>query len=119
MNQVSTVSLDLAKFIHLGRTSQLAEGVANENRARHFSPDRIAGLQSRRLRRLLADAVAQSPFYRDKYGFTPDQFPIAYGAYQRLVSLPLSPKFSDGDVADVIGDHRFNRHSTCALPRSG
>ena len=42
------------------------------------------------------------PYYRDKYGFTPDQFPIAYGAYQRLVSLPLSPKFSDGDVADVI-----------------
>ena len=42
------------------------------------------------------------PYYRDKYGFTPEQFPIAYGAYQRLVSLPLSPKFTDGDVADVI-----------------
>lgn len=42
------------------------------------------------------------PYYRDKYGFVPEQFPIAYEAYQRLVSLPLSPKFSDGDVADVI-----------------
>jgi dTDP-4-amino-4,6-dideoxygalactose transaminase len=42
------------------------------------------------------------PYYRDKYGFVPEQFPIAYGAYQRLVSLPLSPKFTDGDVADVI-----------------
>ena len=35
--------LDLAKFIHLGRTSQLAEGVANENRARHFSRNRLPG----------------------------------------------------------------------------
>ena len=42
------------------------------------------------------------PYYRDKYGFTPDQFPVAHGAYQRLVSLPLSPKFTDGDIADVI-----------------
>jgi dTDP-4-amino-4,6-dideoxygalactose transaminase len=42
------------------------------------------------------------PYYRDKYGFLPEQFPVAFGAYQRLVSLPLSPKFSDGDVADVI-----------------
>ena len=42
------------------------------------------------------------PYYRDKYGFTPEQFPVAYGAYQRLVSLPLSPKFTDGDISDVI-----------------
>jgi dTDP-4-amino-4,6-dideoxygalactose transaminase len=42
------------------------------------------------------------PYYRDKYGFLPEQFPVAFGAYQRLVSLPLSPKFSDADVADVI-----------------
>jgi len=42
------------------------------------------------------------PYYRDKYGFAPEQFPVAFGAYQRLVSLPLSPKFTDGDVADVI-----------------
>ena len=42
------------------------------------------------------------PYYRDKYGFTPEQFPVAYGAYQRLVSLPLSPKFTDSDISDVI-----------------
>jgi dTDP-4-amino-4,6-dideoxygalactose transaminase len=42
------------------------------------------------------------PYYRDKYGFKPEQFPVAYGAYQRLVSLPLSPKFTDTDVADVV-----------------
>ena len=37
--------LDLAKFIHLGRTSQLAEGVANENRARHLFAEQIAGMR--------------------------------------------------------------------------
>jgi dTDP-4-amino-4,6-dideoxygalactose transaminase len=42
------------------------------------------------------------PYYRDKYGFAPDRFPVAFGAYERLVSLPLSPKLTDDDVADVI-----------------
>jgi dTDP-4-amino-4,6-dideoxygalactose transaminase len=42
------------------------------------------------------------PYYRDKYGFAPERFPIAFREYQRLVSLPLSPKLTDQDVADVI-----------------
>jgi dTDP-4-amino-4,6-dideoxygalactose transaminase len=42
------------------------------------------------------------PFYRDKYGYTPDQFPIAYQCYQRMLSLPLHPGLSDGDVCDVV-----------------
>lgn len=42
------------------------------------------------------------PYYRDRYGFAADQFPVAYREYQRLVSLPLSPKMTDDDVADVI-----------------
>jgi len=42
------------------------------------------------------------PYYRDKYGFAPARFPVAFGAYERLVSLPLSPKLTDDDVADVI-----------------
>ena len=36
--------LDLAKFIHLGRTSQLAEGVAHENCARYLFSEQIAGM---------------------------------------------------------------------------
>jgi dTDP-4-amino-4,6-dideoxygalactose transaminase len=53
------------------------------------------------------------PYYRDRYGFVPEQFPIAFGAYQRLVSLPLSPKFADTDVADVIDAVKdiFDKHS--------
>lgn len=42
------------------------------------------------------------PYYRDKYGFAPDDFPIAYREYQRLISLPLHPGLTDEDVQDVI-----------------
>lgn len=42
------------------------------------------------------------PYYRDKYDFTPNDFPVAYEQYQRIVSLPLHPRLSDEDVADVI-----------------
>ena len=42
------------------------------------------------------------PYYRDKYGYRPDDFPVAYREYQRLVSLPLNLRMSDGDVQDVI-----------------
>ena len=42
------------------------------------------------------------PYYRQKYGFSPDDFPVAYQAYQQLISLPLNPRMSDNDVADVV-----------------
>ena len=42
------------------------------------------------------------PFYRDKYGYKPEDLPVASGEYQRLVSLPLNPRMSDKDVNDVI-----------------
>jgi dTDP-4-amino-4,6-dideoxygalactose transaminase len=43
------------------------------------------------------------PYYRDKYGYRPEDFPIAYDVYQRMVSLPLAPRMTDADVEDVIG----------------
>ncbi len=42
------------------------------------------------------------PYYAQKYGFKPDDFPIAYSNYLRLVSLPLHPGLSDSDIDDVI-----------------
>jgi len=42
------------------------------------------------------------PYYRDKYGYQPDDFPVAYREYQRIVSLPLYPRMSDQDVEDVV-----------------
>lgn len=41
-------------------------------------------------------------YYRDKYGYRPEDFPIAFDAYTRLVSLPLSPRMTDADVEDVV-----------------
>jgi dTDP-4-amino-4,6-dideoxygalactose transaminase len=42
------------------------------------------------------------PYYRDKYGYKPEDFPIAYQEYQRIISLPLYPKMTDQDAEDVI-----------------
>jgi dTDP-4-amino-4,6-dideoxygalactose transaminase len=42
------------------------------------------------------------PYYRDKYGYKPDDFPITYREYQRIISLPIYPKMTDQDVKDVI-----------------
>jgi dTDP-4-amino-4,6-dideoxygalactose transaminase len=46
--------------------------------------------------------VHTHPYYRTKYDYAADAFPVAYGNYQRLLSLPLHPRLSDQDVADVI-----------------
>jgi dTDP-4-amino-4,6-dideoxygalactose transaminase len=42
------------------------------------------------------------PHYRDKYGYRPADFPVAFDNYQRLISLPLHPGLGQQDVADVI-----------------
>ncbi|GIW23820.1 DegT/DnrJ/EryC1/StrS aminotransferase family protein [Meiothermus sp.] len=42
------------------------------------------------------------PYYRDKYGYQPHDFPVALDNFQRMVSLPLSPRMTDQDTADVI-----------------
>lgn len=42
------------------------------------------------------------PYYRDKYDYGPEDFPIAHDNYARMLSLPLNPRLSDQDVADVI-----------------
>jgi dTDP-4-amino-4,6-dideoxygalactose transaminase len=42
------------------------------------------------------------PYYRDKYGYRPESFPVAFTNYRRMLSLPLSARLSDADAADVI-----------------
>lgn len=42
------------------------------------------------------------PYYRESYGYRPEDFPIAYREYQREISLPIYSKMSDADVEDVI-----------------
>jgi dTDP-4-amino-4,6-dideoxygalactose transaminase/lipopolysaccharide/colanic/teichoic acid biosynthesis glycosyltransferase len=41
-------------------------------------------------------------YYREKYGYRPGDFPVAYREYQRMISLPLHPGMSDQDAEDVI-----------------
>lgn len=42
------------------------------------------------------------PYYRDTYGYRPEDFPVACGEHQRAVSLPLFSAMTDADAADVI-----------------
>jgi dTDP-4-amino-4,6-dideoxygalactose transaminase len=42
------------------------------------------------------------PYYRETYGYRPEDFPVAYREYQREISLPIYSKMSDADVRDVI-----------------
>jgi perosamine synthetase len=43
------------------------------------------------------------PFYRQTWGYGPDDLPTAAACYHRTVSLPIYPKMSETDVRRVIG----------------
>lgn len=43
------------------------------------------------------------PYYRDRYGWRPDDFPVANERYLGEVSLPIYSKMTDGDVERVVG----------------
>jgi dTDP-4-amino-4,6-dideoxygalactose transaminase len=42
------------------------------------------------------------PYYRDRYAFQRDDFPVTVNEFDRLISLPLYPRMTDGDVNDVV-----------------
>jgi dTDP-4-amino-4,6-dideoxygalactose transaminase len=42
------------------------------------------------------------PYYRERFGYTPESFPNATWLSERTVSIPLSPNLSNADVEDVI-----------------
>jgi len=42
------------------------------------------------------------PYYRERYDYVPNDFPVAASNFERLLSLPLHPGLTDQDVADVI-----------------
>jgi dTDP-4-amino-4,6-dideoxygalactose transaminase len=46
--------------------------------------------------------VHQHPYYRDRFGYKAGDFPVAEGAYERLISLPMFHGMTDGDIDDVI-----------------
>jgi dTDP-4-amino-4,6-dideoxygalactose transaminase len=71
------LTIDRARFIE-----ELAE--RNVGTSVHFIPNHL------------------QPYYRDKYGYIPQSFPVALSNYERMLSLPLNPRLRDEDVADVI-----------------
>lgn len=42
------------------------------------------------------------PYYREHLGWRPGQFPAAEAGYAGAISLPLHPRLTDADVADVV-----------------
>jgi dTDP-4-amino-4,6-dideoxygalactose transaminase len=51
-------------------------------------------------------ALHTHPYYRERWGFHPEQFPHAYAIGEHTVSLPLAPKLTDADVERVIAAAR-------------
>ena len=42
------------------------------------------------------------PYYREKYGLTTEDFPVAHDAFERLVTIPLHPGLSDEDGERIV-----------------
>jgi len=42
------------------------------------------------------------PYWRDRYNYQPDDYPIALDVFNRAMSLPIYPKMTDDDVQNVI-----------------
>ena len=42
------------------------------------------------------------PYYRDKFGYKPEDFPNASAAFERIISLPVYPGMAEANVRDVI-----------------
>lgn len=42
------------------------------------------------------------PYYRQRFGFGPGLCPVAEAAYEQLITLPMFPAMTAGDVQDVI-----------------
>lgn len=47
-------------------------------------------------------ALHLQPYYRETFGFKPGDLPVAEWASDRILSLPLYPRMSEKDLADVI-----------------
>jgi dTDP-4-amino-4,6-dideoxygalactose transaminase len=74
---LDTLTIDRAQFIEELKARNIGTSV-------HFIP------------------IHLHPYYRDKYGYRPEDFPVALENYKRIVSLPLHPRLSEEDVERII-----------------
>ena len=42
------------------------------------------------------------PYWRDRYGLKPDDFPAALDSYRRIISLPIYTRLTNDDVARIV-----------------
>jgi dTDP-4-amino-4,6-dideoxygalactose transaminase len=42
------------------------------------------------------------PYYRDTFGYRPEDFPTANAIFQRIISLPIYPAMTEADIQRVI-----------------
>ena len=75
--RLARLTIDRARFIEELKQRQIGTSV-------HFIP------------------LHRQPFYANKYGYTPAQFPVAEAMYPRLVSLPIYSRMTDEDVESVV-----------------
>lgn len=47
-------------------------------------------------------SIPEHPFYKERFGWSTDDFPNARDIGRRTISLPISPKLTDADQDDVI-----------------
>ena len=47
-------------------------------------------------------SIAEHPYYQQRFGWRPEQWPVAMAIGRRTMSLPLSPKLGDDEVDDVV-----------------
>jgi dTDP-4-amino-4,6-dideoxygalactose transaminase len=47
-------------------------------------------------------SIPEHPYYQQRFGWRPEQWPVAMDVGRRTVSLPLSARLTDGDVQDVV-----------------
>jgi dTDP-4-amino-4,6-dideoxygalactose transaminase len=63
----------------------------------------LAGLHERRIGTgVHYRGVHLHPYYRDRYGLAPEDFPVASSISERTLSLPLDPKITAADQDDVV-----------------
>jgi dTDP-4-amino-4,6-dideoxygalactose transaminase len=72
---------------------------------------RLKADRNRIISALLAENIGASlhfwplhmhPYYRDKYGYRPDDFPVSRLVGESVLSLPLVPQMSNLDAQDVV-----------------
>ncbi len=74
---LASMSVDRDKFIELMAKENIGTSV-------HFIPLHL------------------HPYWRDRYNYKPEDYPVAYNVYTRAMSLPIYPKMTDEEVEAVI-----------------